>query len=106
MQERIVVGVLRVVAKRESSFVGLRVRESGARVIRLGLVRRAAVHGIRRKGAVVSDGAMVESCCSFPSLFLTLSKGPMASAILQGSGGGVETKRHVPMVRFVENGVG
>lgn len=67
MHERIVVGVLSVVAKRESSFVGFRVRESGARVIRFGLERRAAVHGIRRKGAVVSEGAMAESCC--PLLF-------------------------------------
>ena len=51
-------GVLRVVAKRESSFVGLRVRESGARVMRFGLERRARVQGMRRKGAVVSEGAI------------------------------------------------
>lgn len=75
MQERIVVGVLRVVAKSESSFVGFRVRESGARVIRLGLERRAAVQGIRRKGAVVSDGAIVVSGCPVCTLFLGVVKG-------------------------------
>ena len=58
MQERMVSGVLRVVAKRESSFVGLSVRESGARVMRLGLERRERVQGMRRKGAVVSEGAI------------------------------------------------
>lgn len=61
MQERMVSGVLRVVAKRESSFVGLRVRESGARVMRFGLERRARVQGMRRKGAVVSEGAIFEA---------------------------------------------
>jgi hypothetical protein len=50
-----VVGVLRVVAKRESSFVDLRERESGTRVMRFGLESRARVQGIRRKGAVVSE---------------------------------------------------
>ena len=58
MQERMVSWVLSVVEKSESSFVGLRVRESGARVMRFGLERRARVQGMRRKGAVVSEGAI------------------------------------------------
>jgi hypothetical protein len=58
MQERMAVGFFRVVAKRESSFVGFRDRESATLVIRLGLERMAAVQGIRRNGAVVSEGAI------------------------------------------------
>lgn len=87
MHERIVVGVLRVVAKRESSFVDFRLRESGMRVTRLGLERRAAVQGIRKKGAVVSEGAMVDVfvCVLFvprgwKMLFLDL---PVCSDVLQ-----------------------
>ena len=60
MQERMVSWVLSVVEKSESSFVDLRVRESGARVMRFGLERRARVQGMRRKGAVVSEGAILE----------------------------------------------
>jgi hypothetical protein len=59
MQERRVEGVLRVVAKKESSWVGFGRRESGTRVIRLGAERREAVQGMRRKGSLESEGAMV-----------------------------------------------
>ena len=67
MQERMVSWVLSVVEKSESSFVGLRVRESGARVMRFGLERRARVQGMRRKGAVVSEGAILEVWMWFES---------------------------------------
>ena len=59
MQERRVEGVLRVMAKKESSFEGLRRRESGTRVMRFGALRREAVQGMRRKGSLESEGAMV-----------------------------------------------
>lgn len=60
MQERRVVGVLSVVAKRESSFVlGLGCRELGMRVMRFGLEIREAVQGMRRKGSTVSEGAIL-----------------------------------------------
>ena len=59
MQERRVEGVLRVVAKKESSWVGFRRRESGTRVMRFGAERREAVQGMRRKGSLESEGAMV-----------------------------------------------
>lgn len=59
MQERRVEGVFRVVAKRESSFVlGLGWRELGMRVMRLGLEMREAVQGMRRKGSLLSEGAI------------------------------------------------
>ena len=67
MQERMVSGVLRVMAKRASSFVGLEFRESGTRVMRFGLERRARVQGMRRKGAVVSEGAILEGWMWFES---------------------------------------
>jgi hypothetical protein len=48
------------VAKKESScVVGFGRRESGTRVIKLGALRREAVQGMRRKGALESEGAMV-----------------------------------------------
>jgi hypothetical protein len=59
MQERRVEGVFRVVAKKESSWVGFGRRESGTRVMRLGAERREAVQGMRRKGSLESEGAMV-----------------------------------------------
>ena len=59
MQERRVEGVLRVVAKKESSWVGFRRRESGTRVMRFGAERREAVQGMRRKGSLESEGAML-----------------------------------------------
>jgi hypothetical protein len=46
------------VAKKESSFVGLRLRESGTRVMRFGAERREAVQGMRRKGSLESEGAI------------------------------------------------
>jgi hypothetical protein len=59
MQERKVEGVLRVVAKKESSFEGFGRRESGTRVIKFGAESRAAVQGMRRKGSLESEGAML-----------------------------------------------
>jgi hypothetical protein len=78
MQERIVAGVLRVVAKRESSFVGLRARESGTRVMRFGAESKARVQGMRRKGAVVSEGAIIAAEWSYvASLFFFKTKRSM-----------------------------
>jgi len=74
MQERIVAGVLRVVAKSESSFVSLRARESGTRVIRFGAESRARVQGMRRKGAVVSEGAIVAAERYFSPLSESIEK--------------------------------
>ena len=59
MQERRVEGVLRVVAKKESSFEDFGRRESGMRVMRFGAESRAAVQGMRRKGSLESEGAIL-----------------------------------------------
>jgi hypothetical protein len=40
--------------------VGFRRRESGTRVMRFGAERREAVQGMRRKGSLESEGAMVD----------------------------------------------
>ena len=59
MEERRVEGVLRVVAKKESSFEDFGRRESGMRVMRFGAESRAAVQGMRRKGSLESEGAIL-----------------------------------------------
>ena len=52
-------GVFKVEAKRESSCEALEIREPGVRKIWLGRETSAAVQGMRRKGALVSEGAIV-----------------------------------------------
>lgn len=60
MHERMVSGVLRVDAKSESSREVLGIREPGMRKTWLGRETSEAVHGIRWKGALVSEGAIVK----------------------------------------------
>ena len=59
MQDRIVRGVFNISANKESSPDGLYFLDPGTRNIKLGRLTSEAVHGIRRKGALLSSGAII-----------------------------------------------
>ena len=58
MHDLIVLGVFSISANSESSVDALNFLEPGTRQIVLGRLSKLAAHGIRRKGALLSSGAM------------------------------------------------